>query len=104
MREDLKGRNLSFTEIAKLVGENWQNLTPAEKEPYESKAQAYKEKYHAELAEYKKTPQYQKYMQYLADFKAKHSLPSQGTYNTTLLFDWVSQSLNMPQTTIRRSE
>ncbi|KAL0475668.1 hypothetical protein QR685DRAFT_550231 [Neurospora intermedia] len=77
MREDLKGRNLSFTEIAKLVGENWQNLTPAEKEPYESKAQAYKEKYHAELAEYKKTPQYQKYMQYLADFKAKHSLPSQ---------------------------
>ncbi|CCC06400.1 hypothetical protein SMAC4_00615 [Sordaria macrospora] len=77
MREDLKGRNLSFTEIAKLVGENWQNLTPAEKEPYESKAQAYKEKYHAELAEYKKTAQYQKYMQYLADFKAKHSLPSQ---------------------------
>ncbi|KAK3953218.1 hypothetical protein QBC32DRAFT_123153 [Pseudoneurospora amorphoporcata] len=77
MREDLKGRNLSFTEIAKLVGENWQNLTPAEKEPYESKAQAYKEKYHAELAEYKKTPQYQKYTQYLSDFKAKHSLPSQ---------------------------
>ncbi|KAK3395850.1 hypothetical protein B0T20DRAFT_487401 [Sordaria brevicollis] len=77
MREDLKGRNLSFTEIAKLVGENWQNLTPAEKEPYESKAQAYKEKYHAELAEYKKTTEYQKYMQYLADFKAKHSLPTQ---------------------------
>lgn len=83
MREDLKGRNLSFTEIAKLVGENWQNLTPAEKEPYESKAQAYKEKYHAELSEYKKTTQYQKYMQYLADFKAKHSLPTQGTYDTT---------------------
>merc|ERR1711939_1067025 len=35
MREDLKGRNLSFTEIAKLVGENWQNLTPGEKDPYE---------------------------------------------------------------------
>lgn len=79
MREDLKGRNLTFTEIAKLVGENWQNLSPVEKEPFESQAQAIKDKYLSDLAEYKKTPEYRKYMAYLQEFKAKHA-PSQGPY------------------------
>lgn len=77
MREELKGRNLSFTEIAKLVGENWQNLTAAEKEPFESQAQAIKDKYLSDLSEYKKTPEYRKYMSYLQEFKAKHASPSQ---------------------------
>ncbi|KAK5624615.1 hypothetical protein RRF57_000331 [Xylaria bambusicola] len=45
MREDLKGQNLTFTEIAKLVGENWQNLGRAEKEPFEKQANEAKEKY-----------------------------------------------------------
>lgn len=78
MREELKGRNLSFTEIAKLVGENWQSLNASEKEPYESQAQAIKEKYLSDLAEYKKTPEYKKYMLYLQEFKAKHGSPPQG--------------------------
>lgn len=80
MREDLKGRNLTFTEIAKLVGENWQNLSAAEKEPYESQAQAVKEKYQRDLADYKKTPHYKRYMQYLQEFKAKHTIQSSGTF------------------------
>lgn len=78
MREDLKGQNLTFTEIAKLVGENWQALTQAEKEPFERDAQAAKEKYNRDLAEYKKTPDYKKYLQYLQDFKAKHANHPQG--------------------------
>ncbi|KAG4415001.1 hypothetical protein IFR04_011875 [Cadophora malorum] len=77
MREDLKGRNLSFTEIAKLVGENWQNLTPGEKDPYEQQAFSAKERYNNELAEYKKTEQYAEYSQYLVEFKARHSNPQQ---------------------------
>ncbi|KAM7223232.1 hypothetical protein V8F06_001445 [Rhypophila decipiens] len=72
MRDDLKGRNLSFTEIAKLVGENWQSLSPSEKEPFESQANALKDKYQANLAEYRKTAEYRKYQEYLAEFKAKH--------------------------------
>jgi hypothetical protein len=84
MREELRGRNLSFTEIAKLVGENWQNLTAAEKEPFESTAQAIKDKYLSELAEYKKTPQYRQYQSYLQEFKAKHASPSQGEYKCAL--------------------
>lgn len=77
MREELKGRNLSFTEIAKLVGENWQNLAPAEKEPYEQQAFSAKERYNNELAEYKKTSNYKEYAQYLADFKARQSSQNQ---------------------------
>ncbi|KAH6666594.1 hypothetical protein B0J14DRAFT_490606 [Halenospora varia] len=73
MREELKGRNLSFTEIAKLVGENWQNLSPGEKEPYEQLAFTAKERYNNELAEYKKTNSYREYQQYLAEFKARQA-------------------------------
>lgn len=78
MRDDLKGRNLTFTEIAKLVGENWQSLSPTEKEPFESQAQKAKDKYNQDLTEYKKTPEYRNYMVYLQEFKAKHSNSSQG--------------------------
>jgi hypothetical protein len=81
MREELKGRNLSFTEIAKLVGENWQNLSPGEKEPYEQEAFSAKERYNNELAEYKKTNEYKEYSQYLAEFKARQSNQQQGTLN-----------------------
>lgn len=78
MREDLKGHNLTFTEIAKLVGENWQSLPPAEKEAYERQANAAKEKYHRDLMEYKKTPEYRKYAQYLQEFKEKQAKQNQG--------------------------
>jgi len=79
MREELKGRNLSFTEIAKLVGENWQSLSPGEKEPYEQQAFTDKERYNNELAEYKKTPQFKEYSQYLAEFKARQANQQQVT-------------------------
>lgn len=78
MREDLKSQNLSFTEIAKLVGENWQNLPGSEKEAYEAQANLDKEKYHRELVEYKKTSEYKKYARYLVEFKEKQAKQSQG--------------------------
>lgn len=80
MREELKPQELSFTEIAKVVGERWQVLQPEVREAYERQAQAAKEKYYAELAEYKKTPAYAQYQEYLADFKAKHNPPA-GKYH-----------------------
>ncbi len=73
IREDVRSQNMSFTEIAKLVGDKWQKLSPAEKEPYEAQATAAKERYNAELAEYRKTDAYRDYLRYLADFKAKHA-------------------------------
>lgn len=77
MREDLKGRHLSFTEIAKLVGEHWQNLSPQEREPFELQASGVKEKYNNELAEYKKTEQYKEYSRYLIEFKTRQAKQQQ---------------------------
>ncbi|KAG9505923.1 hypothetical protein J7337_002896 [Fusarium musae] len=69
---------LFSNKIAKLVGENWQNLNASEKEAYESQANADKEKYHRDLMDYKKTADYRKYMQYLHEFKEKQAKRTQG--------------------------
>ncbi|KAF2644297.1 hypothetical protein P280DRAFT_547097 [Massarina eburnea CBS 473.64] len=75
VRETLKGQELSFTEIAKVVGERWQVLPADEREACERQANGAKEKYYSMLAEYKKTPQFEAYQRYLEDFKAKHAAP-----------------------------
>ncbi|OHE95767.1 HMG box protein [Colletotrichum orchidophilum] len=64
----------------KLVGEHWQNLTPGEKEPYETSALKAKEKYNHDLGEYKKTSEYRKYNLYLQDFKARQASANQGAW------------------------
>lgn len=71
---------MSFTEIAKTVGEKWQMLLPEEKEPFEKEAMALKETYFTEMARYKQTENYQEYGRYLADFKAKNAPPQLGTH------------------------
>ncbi|KAG8623200.1 hypothetical protein KVT40_008176 [Elsinoe batatas] len=72
VRERLKGQDLSFTEIAKIVGVQWQDPEPEERAACERQAQAMKETYYAQLTEYKETPDYHVYLTYLAEFKAKH--------------------------------
>lgn len=74
----LKDDHLSFTEIAKCVGERWQTLPPEEKEPFESQATAAKEKYNTEMVRYKITERYKEYVRYLADFKLKNPGPQAG--------------------------
>lgn len=69
----MKGQNLTFTEIAKLVGENWQNLDRPEKEPYESQAQEAKERYSHDMNDYKKTAEYKKYSEYLQEFRKRQA-------------------------------
>lgn len=71
MRDELKGQSLSFTDIAKLVGERWKVLPAEIKEQYEQEASIAKERYNAELAKYKLTDQFKEYAQYLAEFKQK---------------------------------
>lgn len=78
IRDDIKSENLSFTDIAKRVGELWQALTPEEKKPYELQAGSAKEEYMADLAHYKTTDRFREYNQYLVDFKAKHPPKSDG--------------------------
>lgn len=73
MRDVLKDRDLSFTDMAKIVGERWQVLPPGERETYESSAAAAKERYASEMASYKGTDSYRQHQEYLADFKARHN-------------------------------
>jgi hypothetical protein len=80
VRESLKGQDLSFTEIAKIVGERWQVLPANEREACERQASGGKEKYYAELAEYKKTKNFAEYQKYLEDFRAKYSVPTKGLF------------------------
>ncbi|KAL8961402.1 MAG: hypothetical protein Q9193_002041 [Seirophora villosa] len=71
VREDLRSENLTFTEMAKRVGEMWQALAPEEREPFEAQAGSAKEEYLAEMAQYRLSDKYKEYVEYLADFKAK---------------------------------
>lgn len=80
---DLKDLNLSFTEIAKRVGENWQALSPTEKEPFESQAAAAKERYNTEMTTYKQTESYREYLRYLTDFKLKNPIPQAGEVHSS---------------------
>jgi len=98
IREELKGQDLSFTEIAKLVGERWQVLDPGVREAFEKQAASAKEKYYAQMAEYKKTTQYQEYQQYLADFKAKHATPRAEGKRSKLQSESTSESLTTKTT------
>ncbi|SPO00808.1 uncharacterized protein DNG_03556 [Cephalotrichum gorgonifer] len=84
-REELKGQSLSFTEIAKIVGENWQHISQEEREKFERRAQRAKDQYRRELAEYKKTAEYEQYSQYLQDFKKQQQLRGKGKYFKKLL-------------------
>jgi regulator of protease activity HflC (stomatin/prohibitin superfamily) len=78
VREEVKGRDLSFTEIAQLVGKRWQLLAPETRKNLEREADMAKEKYSAAVTEYKMTPQYAQYRKYLADFNAKYAASSPG--------------------------
>ena len=76
IREELKPQNLSFTDIAKRVGERWQILAMEEKDAFESEASYAKEKYNAEMARYKRTANYREYALYITDFKLKNGVPN----------------------------
>ena len=104
MRDDLKGRNLSFTEIAKLVGENWQSLSVHDKEPFENEAAVKKEKYLGQLVEYKKTEQYREYAAYLLEFKAKQQNQTTGKQRnlTPLNFQIMLTPFKSDQDSVKR--
>lgn len=78
IRERLQGQNLSFTEIAKIVGEQWQEPNSKDRAEFEAVAQQMKEEYYAKLNAYKGTPQWREYQEYLAEFKANAEKNARG--------------------------
>ena len=70
-RAELKNQNLSFAELAKIVGDQWKNLSHIQKQAYERMAMRAKDEYLASLEQYRQTPNYTRYQEYLNDFKTK---------------------------------
>ncbi|KAF2432839.1 hypothetical protein EJ08DRAFT_647932 [Tothia fuscella] len=54
VREDNPG--IKFGEVGKMLGEKWKELTDKDKEPYDAKAKADKERYEREKAVYNASP------------------------------------------------
>ncbi|KAL9609052.1 MAG: hypothetical protein Q9167_006150 [Letrouitia subvulpina] len=50
VREENPG--ISFGQVGKVLGEKWKALNPKQREPYEQKAKADKERYESEKASY----------------------------------------------------
>ncbi|RUP43185.1 high mobility group box domain-containing protein [Jimgerdemannia flammicorona] len=71
VRAELKDQNMSFTDLAKIVGDRWKAISPEEKEAYETAAARAKEDYQAALSSYEQTEDHKTYQQYLSEFKAK---------------------------------
>ncbi|OLL25257.1 High mobility group protein 20A [Neolecta irregularis DAH-3] len=72
VREELKAQNISFTEMAKIVGNQWKSLPLDIRDAKDSEAAIQKEVYLNSLKAYRKTKQYQLYKAYLAEFKSKY--------------------------------
>lgn len=70
-REAQKDANLSFTQLARLVGEQWKHLDPIQKEAIEAQAADVKRRYIAEVTMYKKSAEYEQYQAYLKEFKER---------------------------------
>lgn len=72
VREELKGQQISFTEIARLVGDRWKNLCPQLKESIVNRAAEAKNVWSLQMNQYKKTPEYINYQAYIKEFKANN--------------------------------
>ncbi|KAI8371853.1 hypothetical protein BD560DRAFT_395626 [Blakeslea trispora] len=68
-RSQLKHKNMSFVEMAKLVGDRWKGLNKNQRQSYERTAMKAKDEYLHALHAYKQTDQYKNYQAYLTDFK-----------------------------------
>ncbi|EGG08294.1 uncharacterized protein MELLADRAFT_85039 [Melampsora larici-populina 98AG31] len=72
VREELKGQQISFTEIARLVGDRWKNLCPRLKDSIINRAAEAKNVWSLQMDQYKKTPEYVNYQVYVKEFKANN--------------------------------
>ncbi|KAI8375988.1 uncharacterized protein BYT42DRAFT_572993 [Radiomyces spectabilis] len=73
VRAQLKNENLTFSELAKILGNSWKTLSPEKRQRYERTAMRAKDEYLAALAHYRKTPEYKQYQEYLRQFKQKQN-------------------------------
>ena len=80
VREVYKDVEVSFTDMAKIVGEKWQTLASDDRAKFEHRAAADKEQYRAAMAEYKKTREFAEYEEYIKVFKERNNDGKKGRY------------------------
>ncbi|KAJ1506609.1 hypothetical protein HMI54_004920 [Coelomomyces lativittatus] len=74
VRQELRNQKLSFSNLAKVVGDRWKSMSSAEKKAREEHAARLKEDYQLKLMEYRQTSEFQHYLNYLHDFEASAAL------------------------------
>ncbi|EFP84308.2 uncharacterized protein PGTG_10028 [Puccinia graminis f. sp. tritici CRL 75-36-700-3] len=79
VREQLKGQQISFTEIARTVGDRWKTLDPSSKEAFEREAAEQKDRWTKSMLAYKRTREYEQYRRYLQQFKEAQQVRSAAT-------------------------
>jgi len=77
LRTDPAIASKGFVEIAREVGQQWQNLDASEKKKWESVASAAMEEYEKEMESYRRTKKFQEHQQYLEAFKKAPTKRSQ---------------------------
>ncbi|KAI9244361.1 hypothetical protein BDA99DRAFT_529144 [Phascolomyces articulosus] len=77
IRAEMKHQNKSFTEISKIIGEQWKNLSTEKKHDYELTAMRAKDAYLIEIQHYARTQEYRNYQKYLKTFKEKQAVSHQ---------------------------
>jgi predicted DNA-binding protein YlxM (UPF0122 family) len=73
IRKQYSSQGLSFAEIAKRIGVDWQEMSDDIRDRYLTRAADEKQKYEMKLRIYQNTDAYRQYNQYLSNFKAKLS-------------------------------
>ncbi|XP_026281553.1 high mobility group protein 20A [Frankliniella occidentalis] len=63
--------NLTFPDITKILAQEWANLPPEEKRPYQEAGEQDRERYNHEFEEYKKTDAYREYLRQQEENKQK---------------------------------
>ncbi|KAI7876553.1 hypothetical protein K492DRAFT_172427 [Lichtheimia hyalospora FSU 10163] len=69
VRSKLKEQNLTFAQLAKATGERWKSLNDMDRQRYETMAGEAKKIYNIALEQYKLTPEYKRYQEYLREFR-----------------------------------
>lgn len=76
-RSKIKDQNLTFSDIAKIIGEQWKHLSSEEKQAYERPAMQAKDEYLVRLEQYRQTQEYKVGSRKKKGLQQKHSIKNQ---------------------------
>jgi len=73
-RAKLQLENKKMTEISKIAGAEWKQLTEEQKKPYEIQAQQLKTQYQQDVKKYQESNEYKEYLKLIQQWKEKKKI------------------------------